>query len=266
MNYEIEDNYEHAELNKVYIKENIILEELESENSQFSHGCLCLNECNSEQNCECFSTFGENYKQIYADQESISNKEYVLNEDRFNLPIYECNVNCSCNAYCKNRLVQHGPRKNLQIIKCDSKKGLGLTTKQLVRRGMFICEYAGEVITKEIAEIRFNENRKHHRMNYILEFNENFGNVKYRTIVDPSIYGNIGRYLNHSCEPNCSLISVRINEFIPKICIFASEDIHPNEELTFDYGEYLQNFESKQYLTKCLCKKPKCRTWLPFLI
>lgn len=47
--------------------------------------------------------------------------------------------------------------------------------------------------------------------------NEKTGNQHFQTFIDPSRKGNIGRYLNHSCEPNCEIFSVRIDGPLPRL-------------------------------------------------
>ncbi|KAL9894871.1 putative histone-lysine N-methyltransferase set-23, partial [Glossina fuscipes fuscipes] len=47
---------------------------------------------------------------------------------------------------------------------------------------------------------------------------------------------NIGRYLNHSCQPNCQIKSVRIDCPLPSP-IFSKNFIKAGEELCFHYNE-----------------------------
>ncbi len=53
-------------------------------------------------------------------------------------------------------------------------------------------------------------------------------------VIDPTFYGNIARFINHSCDPNC--VTQKWN-VLGEVCvgIFATKDIRENEELTFDY-------------------------------
>ena len=53
-------------------------------------------------------------------------------------------------------------------------------------------------------------------------------------VIDPTFYGTIARFINHSCEPNC--VTQKWN-VLGEMCvgIFATKDIKENEELTFDY-------------------------------
>ena len=76
-------------------------------------------------------------------------------------------------------------------------------------------------------------------------------------VIDPTFKGNMARFINHSCQPNC--ITEKWN-VLGEICvgIFASRDIEEDEELTFDY-----QFDSfRTPLTKCLCGTPKCKGYL----
>lgn len=249
---EFTDNYGHIDSNLIYTSENIISKELETNCFQFTHECSCEDSC-SDSKCECVIKFGTNYE----------GNEKLLNN--FDKPIYECNSNCKCPKNCGNRLVQLGPKLGLQITKCtDLAKGFGLTTNCEILKGSFICEYAGEVITSSEALQKSKLNQSLGRMNYILEFHEHFGSRIEITYIDPSQIGNIGRYLNHSCDPNCVLVPVRINETIPKVAIFANQNIAKGSELTFDYGS--EKFDpNSENLKPCLCNSVNCKKWLPYL-
>jgi len=53
-------------------------------------------------------------------------------------------------------------------------------------------------------------------------------------IIDPSLKGNIARFINHSCDPNCYTAKWHVKG---EICIgvFASRTILDDEELSFNY-------------------------------
>jgi SET domain-containing protein len=64
---------------------------------------------------------------------------------------------------------------------------------------------------------------------------------------DAGVGGNIARYINHACRPNCYVdIAGR------HIWILASRDIRPGEELTYDY-----NTDGYAGIP-CRCR-PRCR-------
>ena len=79
-------------------------------------------------------------------------------------------------------------------------------------------------------------------------------------VIDPTFYGNIARFINHSCEPNC--VTQKWN-VLGEVCvgIFATKDIRENEELTFDY----QFDFFKTPFTKCYCGASKCKGYLGVL-
>jgi len=114
--------------------------------------------------------------------------------------------------------VQYGPRKNLEIFDSPVYGSKGLRTTINIPEGGYICEYAGELLTASEAKRRLKINEELGLMNYVLVLNEYTSETKQQvTIVDPSRRGNIGRYLNHSCQPNCHIAAVRIDCPIPKI-------------------------------------------------
>lgn len=304
------DDYEHIQNSVQYVMENILqttntetssyLSLREKFNSTLLTKCDCSNDAD-EKNHLCVQMIcchGGNY----TIQENIGESELVLNVDRKSQDvIYECSTNCSCPNYCCNRLVQFGPRRNLKYIDCSTiGKRFGLATTKFIPKGGFICEYAGEILSEDEAISRHHLNDQLNEMNYIICMNEHsLGANKVldskciKTYIDASRISNIGRYLNHSCDPNCELISVRVDGVIPKICkiycdlylfpniiepnflitgIFAKRDIMENEELCFSYGEnqIISDDETSaaQLYTPinrklCKCLSSKCRKYLP---
>jgi SET domain-containing protein len=79
----------------------------------------------------------------------------------------------------------------------------------------------------------------------------------------------VGRFINHSCEPNLQILLTRINSLIPTAALFAKRDIEINEELTFDYaGGMSDHSDDTQEINiirkKCLCGSQYCKGFLPF--
>lgn len=252
---EICDNYEHVDPKLTYIVENMKTQEIENSLNYEFLGCDCENECSPAGTCSCLERSGANY--IYPNVSDLKN--YIINIKN-EKPIYECNNNCKCReTLCGNKLVLLGPRENLKIID-SGPKGLGLHSEESINVGNFICEYAGEIITQFEAHKRFkiyeNMGLQH---NYIFCINENFGAKNDKTFIDPTFYGNIGRYINHSCEANSILIPIRL-ENIPRLCIFASETINKNSEITFNYGQLGELNQNK----KCFCLSKNCKRFLPY--
>ena len=58
-----------------------------------------------------------------------------------------------------------------------------------------------------------------------------------------------GRYVNHSCTPNCGIVG--------KLCLVAMRPIAKDEEITFDYA--MTELSPVSQRTKCLCGTKRCR-------
>ena len=67
--------------------------------------------------------------------------------------------------------------------------------------------------------------------------------------LDGNVPWNIARLINHSCDPNCEAWITG-----KRIFIHALRDIHPGEELTFDYGFDIDSYEEHP----CLCGRENC--------
>lgn len=64
-----------------------------------------------------------------------------------------------------------------------------------------------------------------------------------------------GRFVNHSCEPNCEMQKWCVNGLF-RMALFALRDIEAEEELTYDYNFSLFNPTEGQ---QCKCGSSKCR-------
>ncbi|KAM3966644.1 histone-lysine N-methyltransferase SETMAR [Aphomia sociella] len=266
------DVYIHSNKNLIYIVENIPGPKEESQeydeiidnfNSQLSDHCVCQEKC-FQNKCLCLNKL-ESANYIPS---TLNKQIFVLNSGRHEsstYPILECNDLCSCSNACGNRVVQKGPIEGLIVKMCaDEVKGLGLFTENHITRGMFICEYAGEVITRSEAHARHRANVIQGNMNYIFCLQEHSNENVVQFFVDPSKFGNIGRYINHSCKPNCCIVPVRVNTPIPKLAIFSCSDILPDTEITFNYGQCNNDIRDNTSRTKCLCYSENCVRWMPF--
>ncbi|XP_059223252.1 probable histone-lysine N-methyltransferase set-23 [Stomoxys calcitrans] len=277
---ELIDDYEHINADIEYVLENVLSEQTncgigdESIKLKELYNSVLINACTCESSCSHLSTCPHGEAYVWNDKY----RELVIRPERESDLIYECSSNCTCKLEdCSNRLVQRGPRKNLQIFLSSQYQSYGVITKQDIPQGAFICEYAGELLTCGEAKLRIQENEKKGNMNYILCLKENHhvdlagGELKpgseLMTIVDPSKRGNIGRYLNHSCDPNCQIYSVRVDCPIPKVAIFAKRHIKTGEELCFHYndGKKYSSTSASGKPTLCLCNSKKCQKYLPNL-
>uniref|UniRef100_A0A336K962 protein-synthesizing GTPase n=1 Tax=Culicoides sonorensis TaxID=179676 RepID=A0A336K962_CULSO len=168
------------------------------------------------------------------------------------VPIYECNSNCKCPPDCPNRVVQQGRKHKLNIFKTSDGRGWGVRTDKYIPEGSFICEYTGEIITFEEAERRGLEYDSAGRT-YL--FDLDFHNVDNNYTIDAVKYGNIARFINHSCDPNCGIWALWSDCQDPnfqKIVFFSLRPIAQGEELTIDYlnGQIIDGNENDAQLTE----------------
>ncbi len=120
--------------------------------------------------------------------------------------------------------------------------GWGVYAGQTIQEDARIVEYLGELVTQ--AEGWRREQRYLPRQRIWLF------NINSRWARDGAVGGNISRYFNHSCRPNC------YSEVIGRhIWILAARRIRKGEELTYDY-----NTEGVAGI-RCLCR-PGCRRML----
>ena len=129
------------------------------------------------------------------------------------------------------------------IVKRRSKiAGWGVYATAHITKNTRIIDYAGEMISH--AESVRRERRQLPR-GHVWCFT-----VNRRWVRDASVGGNVARFINHACQPNCySRVIGRT------IWICAARNIRKGEELTYDY-----NTDGIASI-KCLCR-PRCRTIL----
>ena len=242
---------------------------------EFSEGCRCGNglvETNCLQNCSCLKKVNCGYDE---------NQKLCFPVSKY--PIFECNAKCTCSMWCKNNIVQGGPLPHLLVKRVSEAKGLGLFCGKDIAKGTFVCTYSGEIISYEEGQKRSRYQQKRKMPNYIIFVKETFDSGSSVTVIDPTVIGNIGRYCNHSCDPNLVMIPVRIENMVPHLALFASEDIPKETELTFDYSgkastgglllpdsnepsfDEMLSYEERVKLVKCLCgSEAKCHKFLPY--
>ncbi len=133
------------------------------------------------------------------------------------------------------------------VVKSSSIHSRGLYARCRIEEGDYVIEYKGEKITKKESERRALAQEARGRKNgsgqvYIFELNKRYD-------LDGNKRGNIARFANHSCEPNCEAVDDE-----GRIWFAALRDIEPGEELTFDYGYALENALDHP----CRCGAPSC--------
>jgi histone-lysine N-methyltransferase SUV39H len=244
------------------------------------------------------------------------------------LCIFECTKACGCSDDCPNRVVQKGRTVPLEVFKTKS-CGWGLRSRKALKAGTFITTYAGELITNAETDKRTRVYERHLETTYIFDIEPHMADVfanrpamakdlgvdlssltedqieNYMTewqarferldsyySIDAGPWGNVSRFLNHSCDPNCGTYYVWIDEEFdvrrPIMCFFTRRDVAEGEELTFQYdaeeGPSAEEAEAakdimdreqsdvvtltdqdgkgKLYLKKCYCGAVNCRRFM----
>lgn len=87
-----------------------------------------------------------------------------------------------------------------------------------------------------------------------------FGKDESVYIMDAKAAGNIGRYLNHSCDPNIFVQNVFVDTHdlrFPWVAFFSLKYIRAGTELTWDYRYDVGSVPGKKL--KCYCSSDNCR-------
>ena len=101
--------------------------------------------------------------------------------------------------------------------------GLGIYSGERITKNSRIIDYAGEKISTTEADRR---ETKYQRNGRIWCFT-----VNRRWVRDAAVGGNMARFINHSCRPNCYVQVVG-----DVIWIRAARNIRKGEELFYDYN------------------------------
>ncbi len=138
---------------------------------------------------------------------------------------------------------------NLFEVRSSPIAGQGAFALTPIQKGTRIIEYLGERISQEEADRRYDDtifDRPH-----VLLFS-----VDDKMVIDAGVDGNEARFINHSCEPNCRSVTRRGH-----VHIYASKDISPGEELTYDYNLTREGISDDEANTRyaCRCGSPNCR-------
>ena len=117
--------------------------------------------------------------------------------------------------------------------------GWGVYADQAIAEDTRIVEYKGELVSQAEGWRRETRYLPRQRI-WIFTVNDRF-------VRDAAVGGNIARYVNHACSPNCYIDVVKRS-----IWILASRRIRRGEELTYDY-----NTDGAANIP-CRCR-PRCR-------
>ncbi|KAI3848716.1 hypothetical protein MKX03_025090 [Papaver bracteatum] len=229
-------------------------------------GCGCKNGCSDSKKCLCAVKNGGNIP---------FNRNGALVEVKQS--VFECGPLCKCPPSCHNRVSQHGIKFQLEIFKTKS-RGWGVRSLNSIPSGSFICEYTGELLSEKEAEQRTGNDEYLYDLERSKSSNQTMGDDLQSTsiseenvedeeglTIDAREYGNVSRFINHSCSPNLVTQNVLYDhddKRMPHIMLFAADNIPPLQELTYDYNYELGSVHDSTgniKIKECYCGSIECK-------
>ncbi len=129
--------------------------------------------------------------------------------------------------------------------------GHGVYARVDIPAGYVLIEYKGERITK--AESARREAVRLARVRQGQDVSTMAFRLNRRYDLDARRGGNLSRFINHSCNPNC-----RSQKKRGRIWIVTLRDIAAGEEITFDYGFRFRHWAANP----CRCGAPQCAGYI----
>ena len=133
--------------------------------------------------------------------------------------------------------------------------GWGLFADQPFKPGDIVAEYVGEYVSPAGCEAREKMYEEQRIQDYQFRADE--------LVIDATMKGGHGRYINHHCSPNCSARIVegkRPNSHLKRVFIIAKKHIEPREEITYNYNFPLENDLDAR--VPCNCGSVSCRGFM----
>ena len=138
--------------------------------------------------------------------------------------------------------------KAVSLPKVERKKsrlhGYGVFALETINKNTRIIDYAGELISNRQSEKREDKYLSKGCI-WVFRVNRNWSR-------DAAVGGNVARFINHSCTPNCW---IEVDGKTRTIWVRAAKQIRKGQELTYDY-----NTEGDKVIP-CRCR-PGCKTKL----
>lgn len=158
---------------------------------------------------------------------------------------FECDISCEMSDSCQNQDIKMKRSAKIKVGRALA-SDFGLFTLQDLRAGSFVIEYIGELINKNEMQRRMKAMRTNREKNFY------FLTVTSDLYIDSFKFGNLSRFVNHSCDPNCNAEKM-IVDGITRIGIYTNCDVKAGTELTFNYQMKIFGEE-----IECFCGSSKC--------
>ncbi|KAK9810068.1 hypothetical protein WJX72_004247 [[Myrmecia] bisecta] len=113
------------------------------------------------------------------------------------------------------------------VVRRSSIAEQGVFTTEYVSAAEMIMEYVGELVRRPLSDIRERSYKRTGWGLYFFAIDADF-------VIDATMRGNMARYINHSCNPNC-VAKLADVEGRRRVFIVSKHELAPGEELTYDY-------------------------------
>ena len=133
--------------------------------------------------------------------------------------------------------------------------GNGVFALVAIPKGVELIEYRGKRLTHAQAD-RLYANTSDSGHTFLFTLND-------RYVIDANSEGNIARWINHSCTPNCRALLEEDADGDPRkdrVLIETLRPLRAGEELTYDYGIVLEEPQTARLkrLWACRCGSRRC--------
>lgn len=150
----------------------------------------------------------------------------------------------------------HAVNKTAVSVRGSRVHGWGLFADQFFNKGAVVTEYVGEYISYAVADAREKIYQERRIQDYQFRIDETL-------VIDATLNGGHGRYINHSCNPSC--VSRIVDGKAPdthlkRVIIIAQRNINSTDEITYDYQFPLElDLDAR---IPCNCGSELCRGFM----
>jgi hypothetical protein len=135
------------------------------------------------------------------------------------------------------------------VVRKSPVHGYGCFARKFIPKGTRIIEYLGERLSHKEADKRYEDADPNDNHTFLFIADR-------KTVIDATYGGNESRFINHSCDGNCTSETEKGRVFIDAI-----KDIQKGEELNYDYQIPRDKDDPPNVdeIYACRCGSPKCR-------
>jgi hypothetical protein len=145
--------------------------------------------------------------------------------------------------------VGRAPKNEWLIVRNSPVHGYGCFARRDIPKGTRLIEYVGERLSHKEADKRYEDADVNDNHTFLFIADR-------KTVIDATKGGNESRFINHSCDGNCTSETEKGRVFVDSI-----KHIAKGEELNYDY-QIPRDKEDPPNVDKiyaCRCGSPKCR-------